>query len=125
MSQIAPFLKGRARGDDGGAGRMGASRRELPTAQEVLGGGWRYVFLNVWRSMDGVHPVSEYPLAFLLPRSFAPEGMEDCAVKIKENALFPQNYVMRAPGANEEAQPSRHEWVIYPEMTADEVLTIA
>lgn len=148
------------------------SRAEIeasPTADEILSGAgaaadgaegdsWRYVFINVWQSMDREQPVREAPLALLHPRSWSLEGRAH-VVKLKTHAIFPENYALRckagpapalivaaaaaaaapAAAATERPRPlegskacggeageehpySGHEWVHYPEMTADEAL---
>eukprot|EP01047_Picozoa_sp_COSAG01_P079742 COSAG01_NODE_15244_length_1358_cov_1.036537_2_plen_209_part_00 len=120
-------------------------KEEAAGAEAVLNGnGWRYVFLNVWRSMDRQHPVQEWPLALLHPRSSPALGgaaaasaapRRGFAIKHKRNhAIFPENYVLRADtaatgpldgdtGANStaarEQKEERHEWFYYPRMTAD------
>ena len=122
-------------------------RRRLETDLPSHGGGpaeailnasdrWRYAFLNVWRSMDREHPVSEWALALLHPRCWSLDG-GDHVVKHKSQASFPANYVMRARPAcdlpsegtsciAEQAVESGyeygHEWLYYPMMTADEAL---
>lgn len=109
----------------------------LPTAQQytdaVLSGkrDCRYLFINLWRSMDTDHPVSTWPLALLDPRSWSLTGTDHAIEHSKRaGAIFPQNYVMRAgtgSAAGSEdtgylnGQPRRqHEWFIYPRMEADE-----
>lgn len=67
--------------------------------KETLRGRYRYCFLNVWRSLDTKHPIQEWPLALLHPRSCNPssrrlEQMQcpvDHAVKTKKHAIFPEN----------------------------------
>lgn len=143
---------GRAVAGPGGLPPHRGTRDEVeasPSADEILrgdraddGDSWRYVFLNVWQSMDREAPVREAPLALLHPRSWSLDGRTH-AVKLKTHAIFPENYTLRsdvrrvpaaaaAPAAAELLQPRQgeagdvipfaHEWVHYPEMTADEAL---
>ena len=129
--------------EDGAAGRAIAGLGEPPPdssshAEAILsgardgggGGSWRYVFVNVWRSMDREQPVSEWALALLHPRSWTLEG-DGHVIKVKKQAIFPQNYAMRtrlAVGAAAtksqtlKEEEYEHEWLYYPAMTADEAL---
>lgn len=56
---------------------------------------WRYLFVNVWQSMDRDHPVREWPLALLHPRSWSLEGGAH-VVKVKTHKIFPENYTLRS-----------------------------
>ena len=91
----------------------------------------RYVFMNVWRSLDRNGPVKAWPLAVMHPGSnllgsrHSDHGQDaDYAVKLKPSTTaFPENYILRTDRTEEDpSAPGGHYWLYYPNMTAAESL---
>ena len=86
--------------------------RELTTVEvDALADG-RFAFINVWRSLDPVHPIMQKPLAVCDENSVPTED------KFLYELAFPdrtgENYSLR--------YNAEHKWYYYPEMTHDECM---
>ena len=72
----------------------------------------RFAFINVWRSIDGHHPVLQNPLAVCDERSVAPE----------DKFLYELRFADRT-GENYSLQHNAdHKWYYYPKQTKEECL---
>jgi len=86
--------------------------RDLTEAEVAQLKAGRFAFINVWRSIDDVHPVLQQPLAVCDERSVAEED------RFLYELRFPnrtgENYSLRHSDA--------HRWYYYPQMRKDEAL---
>ena len=96
-----------------------ASLLDPTVVQQALAGKRRYAVMNIWRSIDTVHPVTSYPLAFVNAQTVTvPDDVR--TLQIHYTDRVGENYLCVAPSE----QQQQHEWLFYPRMTFDEVLLI-
>lgn len=72
----------------------------------------RYMFINVWRSLDEKMPVAGFPLALCDAKSVAPKDM--CLYELHFPDRIGENYSLTFN--------PHHQWFCYPKMTMDECL---
>ena len=88
--------------------------------QEVLEGKRRFVFCNVWRSMDTTSSIQQFPLACVDATTQSLEELLTFQIIYADR--IGENYFSRVPPA--EGQKNQHQWNYFPHMVHDEALLI-
>jgi len=106
--------------------------RALGFAEEVDVKKQRYCLVNLWMSIDQQNPVMQTPLAFCNSRSVSQEDTIDnfvnCGGKDTEEwdgQMNPRFRSVMTHGGDEKEQEisnSKHEWLYFPKMIADEAV---
>ena len=97
-------------GEEGIYSRLRGRTLTSAEAQELSNG--RFAFINVWRSIDDVHPVMREPLAVCDENSVPDDDRFIYELRFPDRTG--ENYSLR--------HSTEHKWYYYPKLTKDECL---
>jgi hypothetical protein len=107
---------------------LGEPPRSLldPTVvQEAIDGKRRFSFINVWRSIDPVHPVQQMPLACIDTSSVRKEDFRTLQLHYPDRVG--ENYLICHPkeeGDKVSSSFQPHVWYYFREMTFDDIILL-
>lgn len=93
--------------------------------QEALSGKRRFAFINVWRSIDPIHPVQQMPLACVDTTSVRKEDFR--TLKLHYPDRVGENYFICHPKEDEDKASTSfvpHAWYYFREMTFEDVILL-